>query len=105
MKTVLQALSDEVHYPLKQGFLENKLLVRGITPETESTPAVLKSAEFRGALADSLFSLIQAPNITEAGISISLQDRDRILTWANSIYRELGEPEQTASAAPKVKFL
>lgn len=105
MKTVLQALSDEVHYPLSQGFYTNKLIMRGLTPNEEVSAETLNSVGFRGALADSLASLLFAPNISEAGISISLQDRQRILAIANGIYRDIGEREVNDTQPPKVKFL
>ena len=91
MKTILQALKDEVHYNLSSGFIENRLLERGLNSEDEITIETLKDNQFKGAVADCLISLIQAPNFSEGDISLSLSDKDKILSLANSIYSSIGE--------------
>ena len=81
MKTVLQALKDEVHYKLSSGFFENRLLERSLDGNEICT-------------IDSLMSLIQMPNFTEGDVSLSLSDKDNILTLANGIYNSIGETEK-----------
>lgn len=93
MKTLLQALADELHYPVPAGHLENRLLKRGLDAEAECTADVLNSNAFKGALADSLVLLIAAPGFSEADKSFTLSDKDSILELANSIYTSIGEDE------------
>ena len=102
-KTIKQALKDEITYPLNDGFMENKLLARGLNADGEITPEIIKSNEFKGATADCLFALITAPNISEAGKSISLGDREIILRRVNSLYNSIGE-ESVAIDEPTVHF-
>lgn len=105
MKTVRQALIDEIHYPISEGFVENKLFSRGLDPDDELTIDVLKSNEFKGAVADCLWSLIEAPSFSEADKSISLADRDIILRKANSIYLSIGEKAVDIADKPAVYIL
>lgn len=94
MKTVLQALKDEVHYKLSSGFFENRLLERSLDGNEICTIDILKSKPFKGAVVDCLMSLIQMPNFTEGDVSLSLSDKDNILTLANGIYNSIGETEK-----------
>ena len=102
-RTVKQALKDEITYPMNDGYIDNKILARGLNGDAEITPEILTSKEFKGATADCLFALITAPNISEAGKSISLGDRDEILKVANRLYASIGEDEKTIDV-PKVQF-
>lgn len=43
MKTVLQALKDEVHYKLSSGFFENRLLERSLTEMKYAPSTFLKA--------------------------------------------------------------
>lgn len=103
MKTVLQALKDEIAYPLSDGFFENRLIMRELDGEGEISSGILRSDGFRGAVADCLYALVEAPNFSESDISISLQDRNLILKKANSIYASIGEPEKSLGQ-PKVRI-
>lgn len=94
MKTVKQALIDEIHYPLRESFVENKLIFRGIDPDTEYSFETANSKEFKGCVADCLYSLVVAPNFNEGDASFSLSDKNAILKMANSIYRSIGEDER-----------
>lgn len=101
MRTIAQALKDEIGYPVKDGRIANKLMRRGLDGSGEITTEILDSPEFNGALADCLYSLITDPNFSESDISISLQDRDLILKSANCIYSSIGE-EKKKLDQPKV---
>lgn len=95
MKTIKQALIDEVHYPVPEGYVENVMIKRSLSENAEVTKEVFDSNEYKGATADCLYSLIQAMNIAEAGKSIgSLTDQQRklILAKVNELYDEIGEP-------------
>lgn len=94
MKTIAQTLKDEILYPVGEGFIGNRLLARGLDPEADITTEVYNCASFQGAIADSLLSLIEAPNFSETDISISLTDKNLILKKANDIYRRIGEDER-----------
>lgn len=94
MKTILQALKDEISYPLSDGFFENRLLARGIDGESIIDIEVMNSNAFKGAVADCLFALVDSPNFSESDISISLPDRSIILKKANLIYASIGEDEK-----------
>lgn len=103
MKTIAQALIDEIHYPLPLGFVQNKLMIRGIDGEGEISTEMLICNEFKGAVADCLYSLVQAPNISESDKSITLPERNAILSLANKYYKEIGEPEKY-DGLPTVAF-
>lgn len=94
MKTVRQALIDEVHYPLPLGFVENKLIERGLDGDTEYSMDVSRSPEWKGALADCLYSLVQAVNLSESDKSIgTLSDKDKeiLLVRIRNLYNSIGE--------------
>lgn len=86
MKTIRQALIDEIAYPLGQGKIDNRLLSRGLDADSAIDADIINSDAFTGAVADCLFALIEAPNFSESDISISLQDRNLILKKANYLY-------------------
>lgn len=96
MKTILQALKDEVHYKLSSGFFENRLLERELNGNDECTIEIFKSKPFKGAVADCLKSLVQAQNYTEGDVSMSLSDKkiEEASKLANSIYRSIGESDK-----------
>ncbi len=95
MKTVRQALRDEVHYPMTKGFVENKIIERGLDGSATYTVEIFRSSAYRGALADCLCSLIHAVNFSESDKSVgNLTDEQRkqLLKRANALYEEIGEP-------------
>lgn len=102
MKTILQALRDDVHYPVGDGFLENRLLTRGLSADDIFTVEVANSTLYKGAFADSLYSLIDAPSFSEADKSITVADRDMILKKVNALYNAIGEPSVTLAEQPRV---
>lgn len=102
MKTVMQALIDEIHYPIGSGIIENKMILRGLDAEGEYDMNVAKSKAFIGAVADCLYSLISAPNFSEADKSFSLSDKEMILRKVNSLYNSIGETSATLGVKPMV---
>ena len=103
---VLEALKSEVSYPIPASFFERTLIVRGLDPKDTFTQEVALGMYYRLAYADCLKRHITAVNISESGLSISLQDRDKIVAIANAIYREYGEQEIVLDTAiPTVEFL
>ena len=104
MKTVCEALIDEIHYPISFGLVENILIARGMKCDDEYSMDVARSDSYRGALADCLRSLLFAINYSEADRSVgalSAEDKKTILFLANSIYKSIGEKE-IAINKPKV---
>ena len=102
MKTIGQALIDEIHYPISVGMIENKLIKRGLTCDAEYDMEVANSKAFIGAVADCLYSLIEAPNFSEADKSISLSDKSIILKKVAALYKSIGEHENASLASPRV---
>lgn len=94
MKTILQALIDEIDYPFPVGKFENKLLARNLNGDDECTYEVITGNSFKGAVADCLYSLIEAVNFSEADKSISLPDRGEILKKMNALYTSIGETDK-----------
>ena len=103
MKTIQQALIDEIHYPIPMGFVENVMIKRKLNGYDEFSCDIAHSNEYQGALADCLWSLIQAINFSEADKSFgALSDKERILLRVNSIYNTIGEPSVELEAKPMV---
>ncbi len=105
MKTIQQALIDEVHYPLPGGFVENVIIKRRLKPDDLFSYEISQSPEYKGALADCLYSLVQAINFSEADKSfgsLSDKDKERIIFRVNSIYNSIGEPSVEVEAKPMV---
>lgn len=95
MKTVLQALRDEIHYPIPVGFVENKLIERQLDCDIEYSYEISLSCEWKGSLADCLYSLLQAVNYSESDKSVGTltdEDKRRLLVRINSLYKSIGEP-------------
>lgn len=104
MKTIRQALIDEIIYPLPEGLVENKLIARGLTGNEDYTLESAKSVAYKGCFADCLVALVQAVNFQEADKSVgSLSDevKKKLLHRANSIYEAIGE-EAVPEATPMV---
>lgn len=94
MKTIKQALIDEIHYPIPLGFVENKMIERQLNGDDEYTFEVAQSKGWKGALADCLYSLIQAVSLSESDKSIgtlSDKDKERLLVRINALYKTIGE--------------
>lgn len=106
MKTILQALRDEIHYPIPLGFVENKLIERQLDGNSLFSYDIAKSTNWKGALADCLYSLLQAVDYSESDKSVgSLSDTDKklLLVRINSLYNEIGE-NRLISDRPTVTF-
>jgi hypothetical protein len=105
MKSILQAILDEVYYPINEGLVENKIISRRMDPDEEYSADVAESDPFKGALADTLLTLIQQVNVSEADKSFgALTDKQReaLLTRINNLYKAIGEEEVELEAKPMV---
>ncbi len=105
MKTVIQALIDSLLYPIPFGKVENICISRGLNGNDHFSTDIAAGMSYKGALADCLYSLLQAINFSEADKSVgALTDSQRkaILTQANKLYKDIGEEEVSDGASPKV---
>lgn len=102
MKTIREALIDEIGYPLGDGCIDNKIIARDLDGNEEFTYNVSISSSYIGALADSLVALIYSPNFSEADKSFSLSDKELILRRANGLYSSIGETPVALEEKPKV---
>lgn len=97
MKTVIQALISEVHWPIPEEFVDTVCIKRQLNGDAEFTYEVSQGNAYNGALADCLYSLCQAINFSEAGKSVgNLTDEQRriMMRRANALYEEIGEEEK-----------
>ena len=93
-KTIRQALVDEIHYPITLGFIENKLIERRLNGDDNYTYEVATSNEWKGALADCLYSLLQAVSVHESDKSVGTltdKDKERLIVRINNLYNAIGE--------------
>ena len=105
MKSILQAIKDEVYYPINDGLVVNKILCRGLFPDTEYTAEIAESSGFIGALADTFYSLIQQVNVSEGDKSFgAMTDRQReaLLIRINKMYGSIGEEPVEIELKPTV---
>lgn len=104
-KTILEALRDEIHAPVGDGHLTNRLMARGLDSSATCDEHVFGGSAFQGAIADCLVTLVTMPNISEGDKSISLSaDAATIVARANAIYASIGEAMFSLSPKPKVRF-
>ena len=97
MKTIKQALIDEIYYPIPVGLVENKMIERQLDGDDEYTFEVAQSKEWKGALADCLYSLIQAVSLSESDKSVgtlSDKDKERLIVRVSALYKSIGETHQ-----------
>lgn len=105
MKTIGQALIDEVHVPIPLGFIENVCIKRDLDVESIFDGVSARSNAYKGALADCLLSLVQAVSFSEADKSIgslSEDQRKAIVLKAYRLYKEIGEEADFISPIPTV---
>lgn len=70
------------------------MIERQLNGDDEYTFEVAQSKEWKGALADCLYSLIQAVSLAESDKSIgtlSDKDKERLLVRINALYKTIGE--------------
>ena len=97
--TNLEAIKGKLSYPLSDNAFIVALEDRGLT----STFTYAKGSAFDLAYADTIITLISAPNVSEGGYSVSLSDKKALLDLANGIYKKYGET--TSSLKPTATFV
>lgn len=85
--TNIEALKAKLSYPLADNAFTLALTNRGLV---DSATYAASSAAFELAYADTIFTLVTAPNTSEGGYSISLTDRKALIDLANGIYAANG---------------
>lgn len=84
--TNLEAIKGKLNYPLSDNSFILALNDRGLV----ETATYSNCQAFELAYADSIKTLITAPNISEGGYSISLSDKAALIKLANGIYAKYG---------------
>ncbi len=102
--TILEALKSKVKYPLSEDFFQSVLIERGLSGGNVFNEEVATGKAFRLCRADCYIGQVDAPQIQEGSVAISLTDKSNFITLANAIYREYGELEygKSSEAKPKV---
>lgn len=105
MKTIREALLDDIIYPIPEGKVDNKMIARGLNGDDEYDFDVANSNAYRGCFADCLVSLLQSVSFSEADKSVSAlseEAKKKLLNIANSIYKTIGEEEVVIEPKPTV---
>lgn len=105
MKTVFEALKSCVGYPVPKETIEAIAVRRGVydsLQEDVSTP-VMNSRAYALCEADIMKYLTTVANVSEGGISISMNDKEVIINSANAIYSRYDEPLIGVSLQPSVE--
>lgn len=105
MKTIREALIDEILYPIPEGKVNNNLIARGLEGDEEFTFDVAKSDSYRGCFADCLVALVQAVSFSESDKSVSVMSdevKKQLIVIANNVYKSIGEEEVVIESKPKV---
>ncbi len=90
--TTLEALKAHVNYPLSDDMFNVICIKRSLDANTLFTKDIAESSSFKGAHADAYAALISATNLSEGGVSISVNNLAMIVTYANTLYESIGEP-------------
>lgn len=100
--TILEALKSRVKYPLDENLLLSILTNRELTPADEYTAEVGTGKAFMLCRADLLVAQIDAAQVQEGGMSVSLTDKSNFITIADSIYERFSEPLIGQKPQPKI---
>lgn len=100
--TILEALRSRVKYPLDENLLSSILTDRDLEPIGEYTAQVGTGKAFMLCRADMLVAQVDAVQIQEGGMSISLTDKSNFITIADSIYERFSEPLIGKKPQPKI---
>ena len=101
MATILNTLKALTNYPIPEALIERALTDRGIEASDAYDSMVGRSADFRMTVADIYRFLVDAPNISQDGISFSISDemRKRYAAKASIIEQQYGGDDDTVGEA------
>lgn len=91
-----EALLSSSNYPIPEGWIEQNATKRGLDLEATITPEVLNSSGYNVVLADCLFTLSLAPNVSQGGQSYSFtaDERKAMRQAAKRLYYRAGLDEE-----------
>ena len=84
--TNLEALKGKLNYPLS----DNAFILALNDRDLSETATYAKCQAFDLAYADAIMMLVTAPNTSEGGYSVSLSDKNALISLANGIYAKYG---------------
>lgn len=107
MQTVFEALKSCVGYPVPKDSIEAIAVRRGIyeSLQKEINSEVMDSKAYALCEADIMKYLTTVANVSEGGVSISVNDREVFINTANSIYTRYEEPLIGVPLQPTVENL
>lgn len=107
MQTVFEALKSSVGYPVPKDSIEAIAVRRGIyeSLQKEISSEVMNSKAYALCEADIMKYLTTVANVSEGGVSISVNDREVFINTANSIYARYEEPLIGVPLQPTVENL
>lgn len=95
MPTIINSLRNVTNFPLPQAAIDAIIARRGLDGGADLTVEAAESRSYRLAIADIYRWVSLAANMSQGGQSYSLasEDKKRLVTSANSIYRQYGEED------------
>ncbi|MCD8313424.1 MAG: hypothetical protein LUC24_04620 [Bacteroidales bacterium] len=94
-QTVLDALRAVNPYPIPMRTIEGTAAMRSLDVDAEATEEILSGSNFRLAMADLLWWLAFAPDVSQGGQNYSFTDaqRDQLRRRAQQLWDELDDSE------------
>lgn len=99
--TNLEAIKAKLNYPLSENAFILALQDRGLS----SSEVYAASESFDLAYADTITTLVTAPNITEGGFQVSIADKTTLLSLAAGIYTKYGAVNPISSLKKTATFV
>lgn len=90
---IFQFLKSLSGYPIPSNAIENVVEGVGLVADTELTPEIRSSREYKKAQGEIYLFLSEAPNVSQGGISFSFspEERRNFRLRAESLFDEIGE--------------
>ena len=95
--TYLEAIKAKLNYPLSDNTFILSLTDRGLV----YTDNYVKCQSFDLAYADTITTLVTAPNVSEGSYSICLSDKKALSELADGIYTKYGEAVRSLKKTAK----
>ena len=93
--TILQSLKSLSAYPIPSATITNIAEGLGLAVSAEATSGVRKSGEYKRAQAQVYLFLVEAPNVSQGGVSFSFTDEERrqFRLRAEKLLEEVGDED------------
>lgn len=95
--TILEALQSVTNYMIPVNTVELACIDRDLVSSTIYTKSIGLTQEFKLAKADLYMWLVNAWNVSEQNISLSKNDIDNMLSWAQNVYGEYDDQNFSGS--------